>query len=52
MYKRQAVFEFKNKKIILTREDLITAFELGLNNIEDVLNLKSQILDFEIIYEK
>ena len=50
--KKEAVFEFKNKKVILTREDLITAFELGLNNIEDVLNLKSQILDFETIYEK
>ena len=49
--KEEAIFEIENKKMILTREDLITAFELGINNIEEVIKLKHKILDFKKIYE-
>ena len=43
--KEEAIFEIENKKMILTREDLITAFELGINNIEEVIILKHKISD-------
>ena len=49
--KEEAIFEIENKKMILTREDLITAFELGINNIEEVIILKHKISDFKKIYE-
>ena len=49
--KEEAIFEIENKKMILTREDLITAYELGINDIEEVIKLKLKISDFKKIYE-
>lgn len=45
--KEEAIFEIENKKIILTREDLITAYELGIDDIEEVIKLKLKISDFK-----
>lgn len=49
--KEEAIFEIENKKIILTREDLITAYELGIDDIEEVIKLKLKISNFKKIYE-
>ena len=49
--KKDAVFEFENKKITLSREDLIVAFELGIDDIEEVISLKVKHQDLNKIYK-
>ena len=49
--KKDAVFEFEDKKITLSREDLIVAFELGIDDIEEVISLKIKHQDLNKIYK-
>lgn len=48
--KKEAIFDYKNEKVILTKEDLITAFKLGVDKIEEIIKLKSKITDLKFLY--